>query len=472
MIAKAASIEEVVVTAERSTTRRVSDVLSLVIYASLLGLIVFAAIPYGTAEAWWKAFFVCAIFSISILWIVDGYLTGSWRTGAEMLILPLLFLSAFAVLQTISLPASAASPAEISQPIWNSISADPFATRFFVVQFLAVILAGAMLSRYAMSDARAQALVHVIICVVVASALFGILRQTSQHQLGFGLPLLGVGQGYGQFINRNHFAFLMEMGFGLTLGMILGRAVSSERALLYLGALIPIWVALVLSNSRGGLLAMLAQVISAGFLFAISVRPSARNHGVLRFLLSWPARVGLLVVLIVAVLWGTLWLGGDSLVNRLEAGKFEFNPAAAELRQNARRNQIWRATWQMFAAHPIVGVGLGGYWAAIPTFHDASGTITPQEAHNDYLELLASGGLIGFACGIWFLVVLFRRVRENFQHSFGFRQAAVFGATLGMIGVAVHSLVDFGLHMLVNAVIFAALIAIATFRQTGSETYQ
>jgi O-antigen ligase len=469
LIAKAASIDAVIPTAEQSRAQRVSNVLSVVIYVSLLGLIVFTAIPYGTAEAWWKAFFVCAIFSINVFWIIDGYLTGSWRTGAEMAMLPLLLLSGFAVLQTISLPGSAFT-AEISQPVWNAISADPFATRFFIVQFLAVILAGAMLSRYGMSDARLQTLVHVIICVVVASALFGILRQTTQHQLGFGLPLLGVGQGFGQFINRNHFAFLMEMGFGLTLGMILGRAVSGERALLYVAALIPIWSALVLSNSRGGLLAMLAQVISAGFLFALSVPPSGRNLGALGFLVSWPARVGLLVVLLVAVAWGTLWLGGDSLVSRLEAGKFEFNPTAAELRQNARRNQIWRATWKMFAAHPIAGVGLGGYWAAIPTYHDASGTITPQEAHNDYLELLASGGLIGFACGIWFLVIVFRRVRENFQNTFGFRQSTVFGATLGIIGVAVHSLVDFGLHMLVNAVIFAALISIATFRRTSSET--
>ena len=38
---------------------------------------------------------------------------------------------------------------------------------------------------------------------------------------------------------------------------------------------------------------------------------------------------------------------------------------------------------------------MGGYWIAIPGYHNASGTLVPQEAHNDYLELLASGGIIG-----------------------------------------------------------------------------
>jgi len=44
----------------------------------------------------------------------------------------------------------------------------------------------------------------------------------------------------------------------------------------------------------------------------------------------------------------------------------------------------------------------GGYWIAFPGQHDASGVFTPEEAqfrplaaHNEYLELLASGGLLG-----------------------------------------------------------------------------
>ena len=58
-------------------------------------------------------------------------------------------------------------------------------------------------------------------------------------------------------------------------------------------------------------------------------------------------------------------------------------------RAGASRNEIWRATLKMFA-HPILGVGLGGYWIGITAYHDASGLMTPQEAHNDYLELLSA----------------------------------------------------------------------------------
>ena len=105
---------------------------------------------------------------------------------------------------------------------------------------------------------------------------------------------------------------------------------------------------------------------------------------------------------------------------------------------------------------------MGAYWIAVPAFHDAAGTMTPQEAHNDYLELLASGGLVGFALGAWFVVVVVMRTRQNLASPNQFRRAVCFGATIGIVGVAIHSLVDFGLHTIVNALVFTTLIVIAT----------
>ena len=69
--------------------------------------------------------------------------------------------------------------------------------------------------------------------------LFGILRQTTQRGSGFGLPLLLPDVGYGQFINKNHFAYLMEMSLGLVLGLILGGGLKREQALIYFSRFVP-----------------------------------------------------------------------------------------------------------------------------------------------------------------------------------------------------------------------------------------
>src|SRR5262249_11538567 len=114
---------------------------------------------------------------------------------------------------------------------------------------------------------------------------------------------------------------------------------------------------------------------------------------------------------------------------------------------------------------------LGGYWAAVPTYHGASGLQTPQQAHNDYLELLAGGGLIGAAILIWFCVVLVKQARQSLQVARGFQRTAVLGALIGLAGVAIHSTVDFGLHVTINALIAVALLSILSQEQISKPRF-
>ena len=243
------------------------------------------------------------------------------------MLLPMLALSVLAFVQTISLG---------SNNVWNAISADPFQTRFFALQMLALTVFLALLYRYANTERRVRVLVYTILGVAVASAVFGILRHTTQQETGFVLPLLKQNQGYGQFINKNHFAYLMEMAFGLGLGILIAGGIKRDRMMIYVALLLPIWTGLVLANSRGGILAMLAQVLVAALLL-LSFQPLRALH-VHRLL-----KVVLVVALVAGVLFGTFWVGGDRLATNFEAARSEFNPrlsihvmASVETRSGAR----------------------------------------------------------------------------------------------------------------------------------------
>lgn len=416
-----------------------------VIFVALVCLIPLTAVPYGTFEPWWKAAFVCAVFGICVVAIIETTISGSDYVGPRSILLPMLALAAFALLQTLPIR-GVDDPGLTGLQPWHAISADPYQTRFFVLQMLALTVCLALFYRYGSDLRRMWILIHVVIAVAVASAVFGILRQTTQQQeIGFLLPLLKQNQGYGQFLNKNHFAYLMEMAFGLGVGLIVARGVRPDRVMVYAALLFPIWIALVLSNSRGGILAMLTQVL-------IGVVWFIRPRGVLK-----PA---LLFVIVAAVLFGTLWVGGDKLATSIESANTHFTGDTT--RDGASRNEIWRATLKMFAAHPIAGAGFGGYWIGITAFHDASGALTPQEAHNEYLEVLSSGGLIGLAIGVWFALMVVRRVLMNFRNDHGRVHAVRVSAVLGIAGVVVHSLIDFGLHLMSNALIFIVLIMLAT----------
>src|SRR6266478_1104615 len=130
------------------------------------------------------------------------------------------------------------------------------------------------------------------------------------------------------------------------------------------------------------------------------------------------------------------------------------------MREGARRRDIWGATWRMFKSHPIAGAGLGGYWAEIPVYHPASGVSTPQQAHNDYLELLASGGILGALLLVWLAVALIRQARQSISVTQGFQRAVLLGAIVSMVGVGMHSIVDFGLHVTINALVLVVLLAV------------
>lgn len=436
--------------------------LDRVVFYGLITLIALTAIPYGTVHAWAFAAFECLVFLLTLLWVIHGLLSGSWRVGNTRLLLPIVALVVLAALQSVAWWQTEMAGNKVEY----SLSADPFESWVFVFRVSALILSALLLIRFTTSRKRLTVLIHTIIAVAVISALFGIARQAMQHSPGFVLSRLRPAVGYGQFINKNHFAFLMEMAMGLVVGVALMRGRGRERIPLYLAALLAMWAALVLSVSRGGLMAMTAQIVFAALLLVNSrrVRKTAAEESQSdRF--AWTRSLAVKGIMVAAFLGiiaiGVVWLAGDQLVGGVESAAAEMTTIdRTELHEGSRRRDIWQASWQMFKAHPLVGAGLGGYWAEFPTYHQASGVTTPQQAHNDYLELLSSAGILGAALFVWFAVALVKQVRQSVRTHEGFQRAATLGAIVGLAGVGVHSIVDFGLHITVNALVFVALLAI------------
>ncbi len=447
--------------------------LDRVIFYGLIVIIVLVAVPYGTTESWSKALFESAVFFLTLLWIVHGLIDGSWRIGSLRLIAPMVGLAVLAAVQSVAWWQVESA----GEKTWFALSADPFETRVFAFRIVALILVLALLVRFTSNAKRLGVLVHVIIALAVATAMFGIARQTTQHGTSgpaFVLSRLTPGTGYAQFINKNHFAFLMEMALGLVIGVALMQRGRLERLLLYLSAAVLMWAALVLTRSRGGVLAITVQVIFAALLFVNFMTSAAGNRTAGKRWASWARSIVATTIISAALLViigaGVAWLGGDQLSTGVESATVEMSGVdSSEYREGVRRHDIWRATWLMFKAHPIAGAGLGGYWAEVPVFHDGSGASTPQQAHNDYLELLASGGIVGAALLIWFAVALTREARHSVKTSEGFQRAVSLGAIIGIAGVGVHSIVDFGLHITINAVVFVVLLAILSLKSFGPE---
>jgi O-antigen ligase len=433
-------------------------VLDTVIFRGLIVVILLTSVPYGSVESWSQAVFQCLVFTLGLLWVLHGFLIKSWKVGSLRLFLPLIALAVFATLQSLSWSQSEVAGSRVV----NAISADPFESWVFTLRLSALVLAGLLARRFTYSAARLTVLVHAIIGVALLSSVFGLVRLAVHGDQGLLLPFLRYGRGFAQFLNKNHFSFLAEAAIGLTIGVAAFGRGRRERLLFYGAVVLLLWVAVVLSKSRGGLLAVTVQIVCAA-LMIINLKRSLplKSKGKVRLGLTAATVAGLLLM----VGGGVIWLGGDQLTTGVETAAAEIGFDSSDLHEGARRTDIWRATWAMAKAHPFAGAGLGGFWAEAPHYHDASGQQSPQQAHNDYLELAASGGLIGIAIFVWFIVVLFQESRRAVQQVHGFQRGAVVGAIIGVAGIAVHSLVDFGLHLTINALVLMLLLSILSLEQ-------
>jgi O-antigen ligase len=455
---------------------RVLTLLDGAIFYGLIAVIMLTSIPYGASESWSQALFESAVFLLAFLWIVHGLIDGSWGIGNARLIAPMGGLLVLAVAQSLAWWRLDRA----GEKVWFALSSDPFETRIFAFRIAALILVMVLVFRFTSTAKRLGILVHVIIAVALASALFGIARQATQpgsFALGpsFILARLTPAHGYAQFTNKNHFPFLMEMGLGLVVGIALMQRGRLDRLLLYLSAAGLMCAAVVLSRSRGGLLAIGVQIIFAGLLFVNFKTSNSEGRAAgprwIRWAHSIIATTAIAATLLVIIVAGVASLGGDQLATGVETATVELAGAdPTEEHIGSRRRDIWRATWSMFKAHPIAGAGLGAFWAEVPVFHQASGASTPQQAHNDYLELLASGGILGAALLIWFAVALIREARKSVRLDEGLQRAVSMGAIIGLAGVGVHSIVDFGLHITINALVFVVLLAIISLKSFGPQT--
>ena len=442
-------------------------ILDKTIWFGLLAIIVVAVIPYGTVDAWWEAAFECGVFLLTALWIVESLLRGSWEVKRLSLILPLVCLTAYAFFQTIQLPRWLASGG-VPEGSPFTLSIDPYQTFLTATKLLALTSFFGLLLLHTSTPQRLRWLVRVIMGLGMASAVFAILRQllqTHDSGTGFVLPFLFYGVGYGQFISSNVFAFLMEMAFGMMAGLVLGGGVRRDRILIYVTMIVPVWAALVLSYSRGGILGLTCQSI---FLLFVSLtwyaaRRNHRENGAqanwLKFVGSSPLVRALMIIVIVGTLVaGVLWMGGERLSLKLaqatsQSNEADFNPTS--------RTEVWHSTWELIKHNPWSGVGFGAYFLGITEYQKDAGKLRLHYAHNDYLDLTASGGVIAVVLVVWFVVLIIRRARVSLRSNDAYRRAACLGALAGLLSVSVHSFVDFGLQVTGIALVFGALIVVA-----------
>ncbi len=124
---------------------------------------------------------------------------------------------------------------------------------------------------------------------------------------------------------------------------------------------------------------------------------------------------------------------------------------------------VWRCALDLWLRFPWTGSGLGTFGEAFALVQPAAMTeLYWRRAHNDPIELLATGGVAGAALGAMLALAAVRALRPVLVAGERSEDRAAALAALGAaVAVGLHELLDFGLTLPGIAWPLAALVGAA-----------
>jgi O-antigen ligase len=265
------------------------------------------------------------------------------------------------------------------------------------------------------------------------------------------------GRASGTYISPNNLAGFLEMLLPLATAYVLaGRMKAVTRVFLGYAALV-MAAGLTVTFSRGGWTAA-----AIGLLAVLGVLLRHRSHRI-------PA-----LLLLVALIGGGAWFTKIYLAKTLAyITRMEGTVSTGQVELDFRRD-MWTAAEQMWLGHFWWGVGPAHYDYRFREYRSEHIQNRPDRVHNDYLNLLADWGAAGgvivlagmaaFAAGLWETRKHVQRAERDLGRRGGTsnRFAFFLGASAGLLALAVHSVVDFNLHVPANAILGVTLLALLT----------
>jgi len=380
----------------------------------------FAVLAFGAVDEWSTFTFEAGAAALFLIWAGKQLVSRQVKISKNSLYLPTLLFFGL-ILAQIALRRSAYG----------------YVTKYEALQYAAygIVLLIAAESVRAEDTRRIFALAMIVFGTLYA--FFALAQELTSNGKIFWIhsPRFH-GTIYGSYVNRDHYAGLMEMLVPIPLVLAVGHVLKGGKRALVGFCAVLMATTIFLSGSRGGMIAfVLETVLFAALTFGRRRSPRAALGSVA------------VCVLILAFL---TFLGKVQVLGRL-------GDLGPDIRLDMAKDSL-----RMFYHRPVLGWGLGTFPTVYPRYRSFYSNLFINEAHNDYAQLLVEAGLLGFGLMLWFLAQVYRHgLPTSRRWEFKWDGALSLAALLGCTGILVHSFVDFNLQIPANAALFYVLCALA-----------
>ena len=322
-----------------------------------------------------------------------------------------------------------------------------------------------------LNDIRSRRPRHVIVVTILILALIAVVLACYQRFVQPSWIMLGRTQAP-QFLTRSSGPFGIPNSLGAYFVLILPavgamasrrRAKASERVFFGWSTLV-LCVGLWLTISRGAWISLA---------LSLTLWPLVFTGGKIWRRITVAAATLLAVSLLAIVAYRTSSKVQERLIHLVQDVGDRPRPI------------LWRAAWKLFLEHPAFGSGAGSYNVYFERYRPEHEQCDPEWAHNDYLNTLSDYGAAGFflffGAAITIAVAAARRAGDSASSARGEarginRFTSVFSLStphdplddpvvrqaigIGLLGFALHLMVDFHLKIPALAMTFATVGAL------------
>jgi O-antigen ligase/tetratricopeptide (TPR) repeat protein len=264
----------------------------------------------------------------------------------------------------------------------------------------------------------------------------------------------------GPYICHNHYAGLMEMIFPVVLALfffyrprirntsllkgvieILSQEKANIHLLIGVAALLII-TSVFVSLSRGGMISLCLSLVF--FTYLLFRRRISRGN-----------TLGIIGIVVLAAL--TIgWFGWDHIFDRFAKLK-NAQGVIHELRFD-----FWMDSLNIIRDFFVTGSGFGTYIDIYPSYQTIDGNLTIDHAHNDYIEMVIEGGMVGFLLAAAFILSLFSKTYRVFiKRREAYCVYIYMGSITGVLVLLIHGFTDFNLHIGANGLWFFFMAGVA-----------
>jgi len=345
-------------------------------------------------------------------------------------------------------------------PGFFPISMVPFETMVFVFKFLVFVIFFWVMINTKFEKKEIISIVKTLILSSVFQVILGLVKYLQGNKLFFlffhEVDKSEVSAGFltGTLGNSNHFAFYLEMILPLFLALFflklqffetgqslrekfLSALDENKNVIGYFAGSVLLGTGIILTGSRSGILTMVFSFLIF-FQFSFYLKRSKAVRRKLKFFF-----IGITAV--------TLFIGIQNTMNKFLSTRIE----------NAGRFLRWPATISMVQDFPIFGSGFGTYRYTYFLYDIDEGGKWSTHAHNDYLEAVAEGGIMGSV--LFFLLigmVIYSIVKMWMIRRHPEIKMIGIGIITSLFAASFHSIFDFSLHIPSNVFVFMLVLVL------------